>query len=334
MVRAPARHAGGRWFKSIIAHPFWSKSGLSGFTLFFTLQEKFIILPLSADNDGGVVCFNMSKKLSFIALFLIAGFSLYAQAGLKIFLEESDGKLTITGSQGKTRELIIPGTINDKPVTAIGEGAFTNKGLTLVKIPDSVTTIGEGAFSYNMLTTLVIGNSVETIGRKAFFNNKINDLTIGTGVKNIGMGAFADNELIRVAIPESVTTIEPYAFFNNKLSTISIPNGVTAIGEGAFSTNRIYSVVIGTRVEAIGDGAFYNNQLTSITVPSSLKELGKRVFESRITKRGSVPPVDYVDESGELLYTTANNFDTYYSFHGKKPGKYVFIRPEGWTLEE
>jgi hypothetical protein len=86
-------------------------------------------------------------------------------------------------------------------------------------------------------------------------------------------------------------------------------------------------------VEEIGDGAFFNNQLTSITIPGNVNALGKRVFESNVTKRGSVPPVDYVDENGDVLYTTANNFDTYFASTGKKAGKYSFSR-EGWAYEE
>ncbi|MCL2472120.1 MAG: hypothetical protein FWF26_00430, partial [Treponema sp.] len=69
----------------------------------------------------------MIKKLPIGILFFSLCLSLSAQTGLKIFVEENDGKLTIISSQGNTRELVIPDTINDKPVTAIGERAFTGK---------------------------------------------------------------------------------------------------------------------------------------------------------------------------------------------------------------
>ena len=279
------------------------------------------------------IMYFMGKKFLLCTLFIFLCFSLSAQAGLKIILEENDGKLIIVRSRGKTKELIIPETINNKPITEIAEGAFTRRGLTLVSIPDSVTVIGENAFSHNELTTLVIGNNVETIGNQAFSHNKLNDLTIGTGVKSIGMGAFADNQLVRVTLPDSIASIGPYAFFYNKLITVTIPGNVTTIGEGAFSSNRLYSAVIGGSVEEIGDGAFFNNQLTNITIPDSLTALGKRVFESRITKKGSVPPVDYLNENEEVIYTTANNFDNYFGSTGKRPGKYTFTR-DGWTYEE
>ena len=276
---------------------------------------------------------NMDKKLLSGFLLFFLSVVVFAQTGLKIFVEDNGGELTIVKSRGKIKELIIPETINDKPVTIIGEGAFTRKGLTKVTIPDSVTEIGEGPFSYNELSILKIGNNVETIGQKAFYNNKLDDLTIGAGVKSIGMGAFANNELTKIDIPDSVTSIQPYAFFFNKLKIITIPDNVTAIGEGAFSSNHIYSVVIGGSVEEIGNGAFFNNRLTSITIPGSVTAMGKRVFESRITKKGSELPVDYVDETGEVIFTTANNFDTFYASTGMRAGKYSYSR-EGWSIEE
>jgi len=92
-------------------------------------------------------------------------------------------------------------------------------------------------------------------------------------------------------------------------------------------------VVIGNSVTEIGDGAFFNNQLTNIAIPGSVTALGKRVFESRITKKGSAAPVDYLDENGEVIYTTSNNFDSYYAATGKRAGKYSYTR-DGWNYEE
>jgi hypothetical protein len=287
----------------------------------------------SADNEIGVICPFMKKKLLFGFIFSFLGISLFAQtAGLRIIVEESGGNLTILRSYGSTRELVIPETINDMPVIAIAEGAFTRRGLTMVSIPDSVIEIGEDAFSYNDLRTLVIGDNVETIGRSAFFNNSLNSLTIGSSVNTIGTGAFADNNLTEIVLPDSVIDIEAYAFFNNRLRSLTIPDTVARIGEGAFSSNLLHSVVIGGSVEVIGDGAFYNNRLTNITIPPSINAMGRRVFESRLTRRASAPPVDFFDETGELIFTTADNFDAFFASTGSRPGIYSFSRADGWVF--
>jgi len=63
----------------------------------------------------------------------------------------------------------IPPRIQGLPVTHIGNGAFNNKKLINVTIPNSVTHIGKGAFYYNkQLTSITIGNSVTSIGIEAF----------------------------------------------------------------------------------------------------------------------------------------------------------------------
>ena len=65
-----------------------------------------------------------------------------------------------------TGELIIPSTIEGKPVTSIGARAFyTNTNLTSITIPDSVTSIGDYAFdSCFLLTSIKIPDTDTTMG--------------------------------------------------------------------------------------------------------------------------------------------------------------------------
>ena len=268
-------------------------------------------------------------------LLLLSGVSLdlFAQTGgLRILVEENNGALTIVKSQGSAKTLVIPETIDNKPVTAIGDGAFVNRNLTSVTIPDSVTVIGDGAFAFNNLTAVVIGGKVSSIGRAAFANNQLSSLTLGAQVATIGKGAFANNQLPGVAIPDSVTLIDDYAFFFNKIRKIAIPSGVKRIGEGAFSGNRLVSIEIGAGVTDLGDGAFFNNHIITVTVPPGVDSMGKRVVDVREI-RGVKPSIDYVDAEGNVVYTSASNFDTYYASTGKRAGKYTFADGT-WTLGE
>ena len=70
-------------------------------------------------------------------LFLAA--AVFAQVGLEIVVEDNDDGLTIIKSSGMAQTLVIPDEIDGKPITIIGSGAFTNKGLVELTIPDSVT---------------------------------------------------------------------------------------------------------------------------------------------------------------------------------------------------
>ena len=283
----------------------------------------------------------VKKRIVLGLLFLAAGFHLFAQSfaqgkaqgtGLEIVVEERNGELVIVSSKGSAKELVIPDAINNMPVTAIGDRAFARRGLTGVTIPDSVTSIGIGAFSNNDLETVVIGSGVTGIGMGAFANNRLTGITIGENVTEIGKGAFAYNRLTELTIPENVISIGDFAFLENKLGAVEFPDSVTYIGRGAFSGNRLSAVVIGNGVREIGDGAFYNNKINTVTIPDSLDTLGKRAFDPRITGRSARGNVNYLDENGAVLYTTANNFDAYYTGAGGKSGKYN-LGKDGWELE-
>ena len=69
-------------------------------------------------------------------------------------------------------ELEIPAEIDGKPVTSIGDGAFSVcSGLTKITIPNGVTSIRDGAFSNcSGLTEITIPDSVTSIGDYAFYD--------------------------------------------------------------------------------------------------------------------------------------------------------------------
>ena len=73
----------------------------------------------------------------------------------------TDGTVSITKYNGSSEDISIPGTINGKSVTSIGDEAFgTCTSLTSITIPESVTNIGEAAFvSCTSLTSITIPNS-------------------------------------------------------------------------------------------------------------------------------------------------------------------------------
>ena len=98
-------------------------------------------------------------------------------SGVRVGLPEGDfmyrivrGKVTIQGYTGSASEVSIPATLVGKPVTAIGDGAFSGcSRLTSVTIPNSVTSIGKDAFSgCSRLTSVTIPDSVTSIGKDAF----------------------------------------------------------------------------------------------------------------------------------------------------------------------
>ena len=175
-----------------------------------------------------------------------------------------------------SKDIIIPSTIEEKQVVAIGNNAFSDNQLTSVVIPNSVTSIGNWAFSANQLTSVVIPNSVTSVGEAAFVGNQLTSVVIPNSVTSIGNSAFADNQLTSVVIPNSVTSIGNSAFSGNQLTSVVIPNSVTSLS--GFSNNQLTSVVIPNSVTSIGNRAFSNNQLTSVVIPNSVTSIGKWAF--------------------------------------------------------
>ena len=154
--------------------------------------------------------------------------------------QSSDGSYAVSGYDGSSAEVVIASVWRGQPVTAIGDGAFSNcAGLTSVIIPNSVTSIGDYAFQgCGGLTSVTIPDSVTGIGDSAFsYCRGLTSVKIGNGVTSIGWSAFSYcSGLTSVTIGNGVTSIGDRAFSGcTGLTCITIPDSVTSIGLYAFS---------------------------------------------------------------------------------------------------
>jgi hypothetical protein len=267
-----------------------------------------------------------SRVLCIIALFFSLPVSAFSAPTDPSLFEFDNATGTITGfkPRGSTSGVEIPGTINGRSVTAIGDRAFAGKWLAGVGviIPNSVITIGDYAFQYCRLSSVTIPNSVTTIGASAFADNGLQSITIPNNVTSIGAGAFAENlnltainvssgntvyssqdgvlynrdkttliawptKKTPVNIPNSVTRIEARAFYGCQLTSLTIPNSVTRIGNRAFWGNQLTSVIIPNSVITIGEGVFGDNKLTSIIIGNSVTSIGNNAFIGRMGGGGN-----------------------------------------------
>ena len=195
--------------------------------------------------------------------------------------ELDDGTLEITKYAGNSATYVIPGEIDGKKVTQIGDKAFKGCAeLTSITIPDGVTSIGNNAFSgCTSLETVTIPNSVTYIERNTFYGcTSLETVTIPASVTYIGDSAFYGcTSLKSVTIPESVTYIGTYAFAEcYSLKYADIPANVTSIGTSPFcncrsleninidEANKCYTTV---------DGVLYDKDKTElINYPAGKKD--------------------------------------------------------------
>ncbi|MDR2693274.1 MAG: leucine-rich repeat protein [Chitinispirillales bacterium] len=126
-----------------------------------------------------------------------------------IFLRIENGVvLGFNGSHPPLLYLVIPDKAWGNPVTAIGDGAFANSGLTGITIPNSVTSIGSRAFANNSIGSVTIPNSVTFIGDNAFAYSQLTKLTIlNSRYTSIGNGAFSGCNFA-IKIPGSDTILD------------------------------------------------------------------------------------------------------------------------------
>ena len=218
-------------------------------------------------------------------------------------------------------------------VTNIGAGAFADKNLTNVVIPEGVTSIGAGAFSGNKLSTVKIPEGVTDIGAGSFGNNQLTSVYIPDSVTTIGGGAFYINNLSEITIPKCLTSIEDYTFGKNKLKSVYIPGNVTSIGDGAFGNNQLNQVTLSEGLKIIGKGAFgsegYSNQLTSIDIPNSVTHIGSYAFERNNLSTITIGSGVQID--AEALGLWHNDFRDAYEEGGA--GVYIGSQYFSWFKE-
>ena len=222
--------------------------------------------------------------------------------------ELDDGTLEISkyvGNSATSATYVIPGEINGKKVTQIGDSAFTVcTSLTSVTIPDGVTSIDEAAFwGCTSLTSVTIPDSVTSIKSKAFFNcTSLKSVTIPASVTNINIGDYAlgyyeiyntdscEWEMYKVdgfKINYVKNTYgHMYAFKNGFtdeacLLANELDDGTLEITKyaGNSATCVIPGEIDGKKVTEIGDSAFKGcTELTSITIPDGVTGIGNKAF--------------------------------------------------------
>lgn len=162
----------------------------------------------------------------------------------------------------KAHNISIPATIDDRPVTAIAEGAFRSMtNITGVVIPEGVTSIEKLAFSgCTTLKTVSLPSTLTSIGEAAFESCIL---------------------LSTVTVPASVTKLESKVFYNCKsLTTASLPTAIENIPAQTFmSCERLTTVTWSASGKTVGDYAFFGcKALTGFSFPETLTKIGDYAF--------------------------------------------------------
>lgn len=173
---------------------------------------------------------------------------------------------------------------NDGSVERIGAEAFNGRGITNIKIPNSIVAIENGAFmNCGSLVSVDIPSSVTEIDRDVFCRCKsLKSVTIQGPIKVLSNYCFSEcHSLESVTLPSSLTGIGVNVFDDCKsLKSIEFPSSVTEIRNSAFQgCTGLTEIKLPASVTVIGDYAFNGcKNLVSVELPNGLRELGKSTF--------------------------------------------------------
>lgn len=226
--------------------------------------------------------------------------------GVFTFIIRDDYALVSRCRSDVTGTTEIPSTVEGKPVTAIGENAFSECSLNEIIIPEGVVYIGRRAFSYSNVEIVHLPNSLDEIGEDAFYScNQLTQITLPDGLEYIGESAFCNcRKLESVRIPKTVKNIGYYAFdcynyyqenYGIKSIEVDPENKVYASENGVLfdkamtelikypSGKKDKSYAVPEGVVTISDRAFNScPEISSVTLPQSVAYIGSYAFDECI----------------------------------------------------
>lgn len=200
----------------------------------------------------------------------------------------ADNKITVTKYKGPYLNVHIPETIEGRPVTKIGNDAFSDNNFLLsVYVPDSVTELEGRCFSYsNYLSKVRLSENITIIPKGCFMCCKrLSSINIPSAVEEIGDFSFESCEGLRhlTFAPESkLKKIGENAFcYNYSLESVSLPDSLTYLDEEAFyDCKKLSEAHLGNYITYIGPRNFCNCALKApVEVPPTIEKIGNEAFE-------------------------------------------------------
>ena len=209
---------------------------------------------------------------------------------------------------GEAKDVVIPETIEEKPVYVIGPQCFlNNKNITSIKIYDECMLIKKSAFEgCSELKTLKLPEKIKTIPSKMCFGcTNLESITFPESVIEIQSQAFAQcNQITKVVIPRRTQEVQDSAF-----KECASLEEVVFIDGTVVENNEVVEVY----EKKIGNGAFAKcESLKKVILPDTVIAVNDSCFKKSPPK-GQTPTI--IDIYGYISTPTAqmcvNNYELY-----------------------
>ena len=115
-----------------------------------------------------------------------------------------------------TEDVILPYTINNIPLTRVGNYSFRkNEKIRTIFIPNTIKVLGYDCFSHSHLVSIQFDDChlLEILERGIFYScHEIKNIQLPPSVHSIGYLAFAQTALNLLTVPGKITDISPTIF--------------------------------------------------------------------------------------------------------------------------
>ena len=245
----------------------------------------------------------MKRRYVLFVLILTLAAAVLAACGEKsdFVYEKTEGGVVITGYEGESKDVVIPESIGDKSVVAIGSAAFDAKPIQSVIIPESVTRIEKYAFRRcGKLTSVTIKGNIKEIADGAFYYCiGLEKIDLPDGIERIGVNAFGGAGLTEIELPDSVKTVDAYAFYEcHEMKRFIGGKGLEVIGESALATCvHLEELVLENGLKTVGAYALSACiSMKDIKFPETVDKLTEGVFAGmpyeEYTVQGSIKAIE------------------------------------------
>ena len=131
--------------------------------------------------------------------------------------EDENGDLILRKYLGEDDIVVIPETIDGKPIAKIAKFALSHENkIRGIRFSSSIREIDEMAFTHNTyLQCVVFGSGMEVVGQAAFQSCvQLKEVIVNEGLKTIKGYAFSGCTAMKeVTLPDSLETIEMAGFY-------------------------------------------------------------------------------------------------------------------------
>lgn len=213
------------------------------------------------------------------------------------------------------KELYVPSTLGDIPVTKVASGFLECNELVRIKAGEGIREIDlKNPYSnnenllrkYKKLTVPTTIQNIAGFVKELEFADGITEVPaqisqnvtglcrvdIPETVTAIGDRAFLNQSSLKITeLPKQVTSYGEYAFYQCNVIIDELPNGIKNVESYAFHGCNVTAEKLPESIENIGEGAFYDCAITINELPSNLVTINKDAFYgSTLADTLTVPP--------------------------------------------